>query len=217
MQIKVLTLAIVLLALLGVKSEAANSRVTPPSDDCPEVTRELAKLRSQNKNVRNQAKERIVVLSQNSAQLRQCVIRNMSDIVRAPRTFSDPALFLKYPELYVVWNEAVDILASIRAIETMQVLIDCIDCNDGPASLGLRHLPAATALVRFGEAAIPSLEGALTNSPSEIRRLIVMVLRDISGEKAQGVLMRRLKIEGDDSVASLIKNMLANWKELKHK
>jgi hypothetical protein len=210
---KVLTLTIVLLVMLGGKSEAANSRATSPADDCPEVTTEIAKLRSENKNVRNQAKARILMLSQNSDQLRQCVIRSVSDIVRAPRTFSDPALFLKYPELYVVWNEAVDVLARIGAVETVPVLIDCIDCNNGLSSLGLRHLHAAQALIRFGEAAIPTLESALQNSTPGVRRLIVMVVHDIGGEKAKDVLVRRLRIEGDDSVALSIKNMLANWKD----
>jgi len=212
---KVLILAIAMLAFLGNGSQAANSRVTPPPDECPEVTTEIAKLRSRNKNVRNQAQERIVALSQNSDQLRQCVIRSMSDILRAPRTFSDPALFLKYPELYDVWNGAVDVLAGIGAVETIPALIDCIRCNDGAFNLGLRHFHAAIALVGFGEAAIPGLENALANRPPEVRYLIVMVLHEIGGEKAKEILIRRLKTEEDDSVTRLIKNVITNWRNLK--
>src|SRR5436853_1864761 len=102
----------------------------------------------------------------------------------------------------------------MRATEAMDTLIDCLNCNDGHASLGLGHFPAAISLVKFGDQAIPKLEAVLRQKPGRHRYLAALTLGDIGGEKVKSILLETLKTEEDGSVADAIRDIMRSWHEL---
>jgi HEAT repeat protein len=137
----------------------------------------------------------------------------MLNIAALPTTRSDKArpLFWEMPGLYIQWIEAVDILGEMRATEAIDTLVACLDCNDGPSSLGLGHFPAALSLIKFGDLAIPKLEVVLRQNPGRNRSRAAMTLAEIGGEKAKSILLEILKTETDKSVTDVIENILLGW------
>lgn len=151
-----------------------------------------------------------MLISSRSENSRRCVIDKILSITALPLSFSDKgiSLFLKAPELFVEWKKTTDILATVKATEAMDTLIDCLNCNDGRFGLGIGQFPATKAIVKFGDQAIPKLERALEEKPPEIRRMAVQALHAIGGEKARLILIERLKTETSKSVADTIRNLL---------
>ena len=205
----VLSVLVMILSCTAMRAEPLT--ISDRNVECDEILPLISELRSGKKPVRETTKQRILIFSERSKESRQCTIKKMADIVAVPITFSDRTLFLKHQELYLVWNEALDILATMKAIEALDVLVECLDCNDGKSGLGIGHFPAAMTVAKLGEAAIPGLERALTHERAEIRVMIAKVLREISGQRAKEVITHAEKTEKDPLVADTIRNLLLGW------
>jgi hypothetical protein len=118
------------------------------------------------------------------------------------------------PEQYNSWEGSVLILGDLRAHEAIDILIACLNCNDGTGSLNVAATyPAFDALAKIGQPAIPSIENELVKTPvvpSNIRYLSVLLLLRIGGQKERQFLRRLLDTETDSLVKKEIRNHLSN-------
>lgn len=182
-------------------------------DECREAASSITKLGSADQRKRERAKKSILLLASRSSSFSQCVIKKTLKIVTEVSTAPDRGveLFWKFPGRFQEWSEAADILGTLRALEAMDVLIDCLDCNDGRFGLGIGRFPATRAIVKFGDQAVPKLAAALQQKPPGIRVMAAQALRTIGGEKARLIVLQALKRETDKSVADTIRNLLLSW------
>ena len=205
--------SITLIAFYAGTNELVLCATRLSADECPEVAPWIPKLRSADQRKRQRAKESILTFSSRSPNSRQCVIKPMQKIVDEIVASPDGGFLLaaKYPERYAEWIEATDILGTMKATEAMDSLIECLDYNNGTTDFGIGHFPATKAIVKFGDQAIPKLEGALQQKPPGIRVMAAQALHAIGGEKAKSILEETLKTEKDEGVATRIRNMLIGW------
>jgi hypothetical protein len=186
-------------------------------DECAEIGPLIRKLRSDNQRRRKTANKAILRFSSKSASCRQCVIKRMLKI--ASRPTADPArwvkLFFQYRHRFYEWREATDILGSMKAMEALDTLIACLECNHGTIGLGVGYFPASQAVVKFGEDAIPKIAEALKQKPRETRYYAAEVLYAIGGDRARDALQKALAAETDRMLADDMKNMLRTWHPLR--
>jgi hypothetical protein len=212
---KLLTLALTIFVTFFAGSGRSETRAAAQenSSNCSRIALLVPRLRSRSDAMRARAKKAILRTSRRSESSRQCAIQKMLDIAALPTTRSDKArpLFWETPGLYLQWIEAVGILGEMRATEAIDTLIACLDCNDGPSSLGLGHFPAALSLIKFSDQAIPKLEAVLRQKPVRNRSQAALTLAEIGGEKAKLILLETLKTETDKSVTDVIENILLGW------
>jgi hypothetical protein len=182
------------------------------ANECQQIHSSFDALRSSDKAKRESAKSQIVTFSESSKSARECVIGKLLEAATIQNGRSD---FIRYPERFFEWSEVVDLLATLRVTEGLGVLVRCLDCNDGRAGLSLGRLPAAKAMARFGELAVPKLDEALSLKDPMIRYRAAETLHAIGGAKAKQVLQRALAKEQVKWIANQMRNMLQAWHGLR--
>jgi hypothetical protein len=182
-------------------------------DECREAPSSMTTLRSADQRERERAKKSILDFARRSSISRQCVIKKTLKIVTEVSIDRDKGAksFWNSPGRFQEWSDATDILGTLRAMEALDVLIDCLDCNDGRFGLSIGPFPATRAVVKFGDQATQKLEAALQQKPPGIRVMAVQALHAIGGEKAKSILLEALKRETNKSVIDTIRNMLLSW------
>lgn len=171
----------------------------------------IPQLRADKESERVTAKESLVLLSHESVATRQTVIEALLKIIRTPNNSGE---FVKSPPLYKQWKGAVEVIASIRAVEAIDDLIACLDCNNGLSGLSPDMFPATRAVIRMGEESIPKLSQALEQKPKPIQYLAIMALVDIGGDKAKSALEQALPKAKEKEIADDIRDLLKRWKDL---
>lgn len=174
-------------------------------EDFSEVEFWIINLRSYDENKREAAKKAIIAFSVKSPETRQRIIKELIKVATAERMD-----LIKSPPRFFAWREAVEILGTIKATETIDVLIDCLDCNNGPAGLGTGRYPAILAISKLGNEAIPKLADALDIRP-DIRFRVAQALYLIGGDRAKDVLGKAMQKGMDKQTTSVIRKMLQNW------
>lgn len=175
------------------------ARQEPAGINRAEVLRQ--KLQSIDKKERDHARNELRSLAKESDESREQVIRTLIELVEQ----SNERSRLTSGVHYDAWSFAVELLGELKATESIDALIACIDCNDGIEGLSLTHHPALKAIITIGPAAIPRLTEALRNAPPETRRYSALALGMISEPEAKAALESALPLEQDNDVLTCIK------------
>ena len=213
----VLILSIVLPSLIGLptcSSERASSMTKNDARPCLDVKPLLHRLGSPNKNTREDAKKEILGLTEQSASSRQCIISAMIGLANKVTTEQPNGFMLavKSPRSYEQWLELTEILGAMKAAEALDLLIDNLDFNDGKTNLGIRHYPAAIAMARLGDQAIPGLTKILKRGSLSKKYLAAYTLCSIGGVKAKQALEKAASDEKDTDIVSYFRNGLQYWR-----
>lgn len=112
---------------------------------------------------------------------------------------------------FYLWHYGSEILAILKAEESLDLLIDHFDLHDG-TPFPLNHHPAVVSVIRMGSPAIPKLDAVLrqSNNPNS-RQYAVFCIASIGGPDAQRVLLQALPSESNQCVKSFITASLAAW------
>jgi hypothetical protein len=105
---------------------------------------------------------------------------------------------------FYLWHYGADILAKLKAEESLDLLIDHFDLDDG-TPFPLNHHPAVGSVIRMGSMAIPKLDAVLrqSNDPNS-RQYAVFCIASIGGPDAKRVLTQALPSESNKCVKSFI-------------
>ncbi|HEU4931422.1 MAG TPA: HEAT repeat domain-containing protein, partial [Pyrinomonadaceae bacterium] len=105
---------------------------------------------------------------------------------------------------FYVWHYGAEILAKLRATESLDFLIAHLDVYDG-VDFPMNHHPAMVAVVRMGNLAVPKLNKALSNTRDpRLRRHVVFCIGWLGGPTARKVLAQALAVENDTCTRSFI-------------
>jgi HEAT repeat protein len=82
----------------------------------------------------------------------------------------------------------------------LDVLIACIDCNNGLSGLSFDRFPALKAITMIGPEAVPKLTEALRDGRPTTRSYAAVALGEIGGSDAKKALDHALLSERDKEV-----------------
>ncbi|HKU76564.1 MAG TPA: HEAT repeat domain-containing protein [Pyrinomonadaceae bacterium] len=158
-----------------------------------------------------QARERLLALGKGSP---ECRTETISQLLRA---MDKPNLsFVMDRPSYFLWLNGAVILGNLKAVESLDLLIEHLDLNDGFFSASMVHQPAVLGIEKMGGLAVPKLRNALENHPKrEIRLATALCLADIGGSEAQAALKDALNTETDQCVRRFITLSLPNPTEVR--
>lgn len=147
-------------------------------------------------------KKELSLLAEESAESREQVIQEL--IIRVKG--SDVRSRLTSRAHYNAWKSAVDLLGQLKATEAIDVLVECIACNDGIAGLSNDRYPALKAILAIGHEAIPKLTQALSNNDDPATRIFsASALGQLGGDEAKEALEQALLSEQNTEVAASIR------------
>ena len=200
MYMKVLSLCVLLAASASITWNAIMPRNQDQSGENNAAIL-VRKLQSDREGERAQAKKGLRLLVQASAQSREQVIRELIKLVRG----SEPILRASSTAHYDAWTYAAELLGQVKAVEALDVLIACLDCNNGMHGLSSYRFPAFRAVIMIGSGAVPKLIDALSNSGASTRGRAASALGEIGGADAKKALEQALSSERDEDVIRSIK------------
>lgn len=146
---------------------------------------------------KQRAKKKLIALLKQSPERRGRVVSELINIVAEPDVRN---LIITSPAKYETWRLAVEALGELKAVEALDALITCLDCNDGVLGLSLSRFPASKAVTEMGEAAVPKLGEALVSNERSIRARAALALGIIGGDEAKAILNNALRSENDQEV-----------------
>lgn len=176
--------------------------------DFSQVESWIRNLRSNDAAEREAAKNEIITFSAKSPEARQYTIKELLPIVKVSE---GPTELWKSQPRFFEWKEATDILGTIKATEAIDVLIDCLDCNNGPSDLGPGRYPATLAIIKMGDQAIPKLAFALEEKTLGVRYRAAQALYLIGVDSAKAVLEKAVRNNKNAQTTNVIKAFLRNW------
>jgi len=200
------------LSILVLRLTSANvgrvTRYQEKEPQNPSLDRLLQDLRFGNKSERSAAKAILVEQSNKSVTARATLIKALLPSIKGPNRSVE---FMRNPDLYKQWRPVVELLGTIRAVEAIDDLIECLDCNTGLFSLSPDTFPATRAIIRIGDQAIPALSRTIEEDRIKLKiYLAAVALSQIGGEKALAILERAARREKDKELAIDFRNLLKN-------
>jgi hypothetical protein len=200
------------LSILVLRLTSANvgrvTRYQEKEPQSPSLDRLLQDLRFGNKSERSAAKVILVEQSNKSVTARATLIKALLPSIKGPNRSVE---FMRNPDLYKQWRPVVELLGTIRAVEAIDDLIECLDCNTGLFSLSPDTFPATRAIIRIGDQAIPALSRTIEEDRIKLKiYLAAVALSQIGGEKALAILERAARREKDKELAIDFRNLLKN-------
>jgi hypothetical protein len=200
------------LSILVLRLTSANvgrvTRYQEKEPQNPSLDRLLQDLRFGNKSERSAAKVILIEQSNKSVTARATLIKALLPSIKGPNRSVE---FMRNPDLYKQWRPVVELLGTIRAVEAIDDLIECLDCNTGLFSLSPDTFPATRAIIRIGDQAIPALSRAIEEDRIKLKiYLAAVALSQIGGEKALAILERAARREKDKELAIDFRNLLKN-------
>lgn len=152
------------------------------------------------------ARARLNQIASESSKRRSEVVGKLNQIA------SDFDSLGKTAEDWNYWEGSVDTLGSLKAIESIDLLISGLDRTNGFGDLDFLAYPAARAIRDIGTPALESLENAMVqpqkyNTP--IRELIARLLGQIGGRSEVPFLKRVLSSEKDTSIQTQLKRTIS--------
>ncbi len=199
------------------REKPANLRMVPAdsylvSDDSQRGSEDLAgwlrDLRSKDSNQRYNAKRAIVAMADGSIESRKQVVSELLKLARAQNATSE---FARSPERFLEWKEVTDILGELKSTEAIDVLIQCLDCNNGHAGRSPDRFPAARAIIMIGKPAIPKLAEALQSESAGTRLMAAEALYAIGGPESKEALKGAAQGQRYKETAAVVRDMLLNW------
>ncbi|MDT5270147.1 MAG: hypothetical protein QOH49_2333 [Acidobacteriota bacterium] len=155
------------------------------------------------------AKEALVAAAGKPGASRQYVVGELLKLVAVTDWREE---FLRSPERYREWKEAVDMAVTIRATEALDPLVACLECNNGMSGLGPGRFPSVMAVVKFGDEAVPRLAQALRQKPPAARFRVAQALYVIASDSSREALSAALRETKDRQFAAELRELLRNWK-----
>jgi hypothetical protein len=120
------------LSILVLRLTSANvgrvTRYQEKEPQSPSLDRLLQDLRFGNKSERSAAKAILIEQSNKSVTARATLIKALLPSIKGPNRSVE---FMRNPDLYKQWRPVVELLGTIRAVEVIDDLIECLDCNTG--------------------------------------------------------------------------------------
>ena len=168
----------------------------------------LRQLRSLDEKEREGAKNALIAFSSESASSRQYAIGELLKIIDVRGERAD---LMVSPERFLEWKEAADILGTLKATEAIDLLVECLDCNNGRTGLGPGRFPATVAIIKFGDEAVPKLAKALEQKSFGIQLRAAQALYVIGSDAAKESLEGALRETKNKRMAAEIKDLLRNW------
>jgi HEAT repeat protein len=214
----VLTLTLTLTACVGLGITRGGSDSGVPTgapavlaaqDDSRPLRQWLSSLRSPDDKERAAAKEALVAAAGKPGPARQYVVGELLKLVAVGDWREE---FLRSPNRYREWKEAVDIVGTIRAAEALDTLVACLECNNGMSGLGPGRFPAVMAVVKFGDEAVPRLAQALRQKTPTTRFRVAQALYVIASDSSREALSAALRETKDRQFAAELRELLRNWK-----
>ena len=112
---------------------------------------------------------------------------------------------LRYQARFNLWLHGKDVLSALKAVETLDFLIDHLNESDGQFSASMIHQPAFAAVTSMGSAAVPKLAEALKHhSERDVRLTVALRLIEIGGDNATNALKEVAKTDSDECVRRFI-------------
>lgn len=153
-----------------------------------------------------QAVERLLALGKGSPDCRNEAI---NQLLRAMN--KQDLNFVADRSSYFLWRNGAAILGDLKAVESLDLLIEHLDLSDGFFSASMVHQPAILGIEKMGTLAVPKLRVALEHHPRrEIRLATALCLADIGGTEAQAALKDALNTETNQCVRRFITLSLPN-------
>jgi HEAT repeats len=163
-------------------------------------------LSSTDDELRSQSEQELIRIGNQSAATRSVIIHELVSSVNSHEELDGSHLVLASTFLY--WRSVTSVFVALAAVEGVEVLVRCIQCSNGYSG-NMGEPPAAVALVRMGDIAVPKLSQALAEEPNSSKRsAIVICLARIDSPNSKDVLRQALKKEPNKDVRSYIKTAL---------
>lgn len=151
------------------------------------------------------AKLELLRVSRSSPQSRTEVVGRLLGVLDDPR-----AQEIRYSR---AWYASAEILGDLRAEEAIEPLVRHLDYSNGVTGLSVSNLPAVSALIKIGKAAVPALSVALTDSTPSKRLAAARALGGIGGADSSAALKAASKAEQDKTVQFYIAQALKRTKQ----
>jgi HEAT repeat protein len=149
-----------------------------------------------------QAASKLIDEANESRECRDGVINELMRALKEADLQNDQSAFL-------LWARGSGILGELKAVESLDLLIDHLNLNDGLFSASMIHQPVVPAVEKMGWVAVPKLGFALKHHPNrEIRLAAALCLADIDGSEVQAALKEALNTETDQCVRHFITLLL---------
>ena len=147
-----------------------------------------------------QSRERLIVLGGESADCRTEIISQLLGVMDKPQLS-----FLMDRSSYFRWLNGAIVLGKLKAVESLDLLIEHLDLTDGSFSASMSHQPAILGVESMGPVAVPKLRNALEHHASrEIRLAAALCLANIGESEALTALKDALTTETDPCVKRFI-------------
>lgn len=147
--------------------------------------------------------------SEQSLPQQESAKRNLIEDANKSRAMDKPLAELRNDRSsFYLWHYGSEILATLKAEESLDLLIENFELDDG-TSFPLNHHPAVVNVIRMGSIAVPKLGAVLrqSNDPNS-RHYAVFCIASIGGPDARTVLLEALPSESNTCVRSFIKASL---------
>ncbi len=170
----------------------------------------LEEFRNNDGSKTDQIANEFVAWSSKSEKNRQLAIQ---ELLRTVDEYKDA----KTGEDYELWSGAARTLGELKAIEAIDILGDCLGCNNLIGGFVIERFPAAYAITKIGKPAVPKLLETLNQKfekKDSSHFLAAIALSEINrrekfNNNEKEILKRLLKTEKDKSVVMVIQNVLA--------
>lgn len=186
------------IASFGAERESHFSQKDAVSQPSHAVLALLKQLKFGNESQQSEAKEKLLALGNSSAERRGEIVVELVKLVSNPDRVR--RRLLVDDQGYRTFKIVIDLLGRLRAIEALESLIACLDCNDGRYGESASTFPVQGAIAAMGDAAIPFLEKALSSAPPQIRVRTATTLAMIGTDRARAILENASRNEKDEDV-----------------
>jgi hypothetical protein len=156
--------------------------------------------------MRSDAERQLLEMARTSPDKRKLVINELLKSVGTKEELNGSHSILK--TTFAFWSSATNIFAELKASESLDVMIRCLHCGNGLTG-NMGEPPAAYALFRMGELAVPKLSEALLHNPNGYVRIqSALCLGRIGGPQAELALRNALRTEKEKDVRDYISFVL---------
>ncbi len=163
-----------------------------------DISRLLRQVKFGNESKQAEAKERLLALGNSSAQARGEIVTELLNVI--PSREQIRRKLIVSDQGYRTFKVVIELLGRLKAIESLNILIACLDCNDGRYGESASVFPVQGAVAAMGEAAIPWLETELGTARPQIRVRAATTLSIIGTDKARTALENASITEKDPDV-----------------
>jgi hypothetical protein len=168
----------------------------------------IDKLGSKVQEERENAQTNLLKLVDRNPSVRDYSVKKLEDRVASQQT----AVIACAEGCYEGWKLAVDTIRKLEATESIDLLVGKVGFNDGAFGYSLVWFPVAQALVGFGDAAVPNIETALSQSDDELNSLLyIEVLRSIGTPLAKSALERVRHNATNKFKKENVDRVMENW------